>query len=211
VGTRKSSIFTQFKWELEVYSHLLGVVDQVGLASNGPLWVKRERFALDPSNTETYQKDWNYLDLHIREWLPFVEGITTVPIHSSRLGMVIEGGGQRSFFAIGNSRNQRLLRPSHSWAMEVLSRLKNDGTLLQDQPLKFLEGQSQIFRLDLKSATDRWPIMLFYSIMHQFFGPKIGQSVTASTNTLNVFQSPIRGGKTKKEKKGSSVLRLANL
>lgn len=72
--------------------------------------------------------------------------------------MVIEGAGKRRVFAIGNYIKQRLLYPYHKWLMAVLLRIPMDGTFDQTGPLKRLVGFEEAYSLDLKSATDRWPL-----------------------------------------------------
>lgn len=56
-----------------------------------------------------------------------------------------------------DSISQRLLRPLHDWTMEMLSRIPQDGTFAQLRPLKYLRGD-HFWSLDLKSATDRFPV-----------------------------------------------------
>lgn len=71
---------------------------------------------------------------------------------------VESGAGKRRVFAIGNYVNQRLLRPLHNWLMEALGDLKTDGTFNQSAPLYRLVGAKKIYSIDLKAATDRWPL-----------------------------------------------------
>jgi hypothetical protein len=60
--------------------------------------------------------------------LPTPEEFGCRPI-TGRLGQLIEGGGKRRIFAIGNYVNQRLLHPIHQWLNEVLQMIPMDGTL----------------------------------------------------------------------------------
>ena len=83
------------------------------------------------------------------------------PCVMGRLGQSIEGGGKRRIFAIGNYVNQRLLKPVHDWLMSVLRHLPMDGTFNQTLPLSRLVGEKHCFSFDLKSATDRWPLVFF--------------------------------------------------
>lgn len=76
-----------------------------------------------------------------------------------RIGQSVEGGGKRRLFAIGNWVNQRLLHPFHKWLMKVLRKLPMDGTFNQTAPLERLVGSRDIYSVDLKSATDRWPFL----------------------------------------------------
>lgn len=70
-----------------------------------------------------------------------------------------EGAGKRRIEAIGNSFNQRLLRPVHLWFASVLKRIPMDGTFNQTAPRVRLIPSSHCFSFDLKSATDRWPLL----------------------------------------------------
>lgn len=70
--------------------------------------------------------------------------------------------------AIGNYLKQRLLRPVHDWAMEVLDRIPQDGTFKQEAP-PFVYRPMDIYSFDLKSATDRWPLVIIYTLMDFLF------------------------------------------
>ncbi|XLR34024.1 hypothetical protein HN51_043300 [Arachis hypogaea] len=63
-----------------------------------------------------------------------------------RLAQVIEGGGKRRIFAIGNYLSQRLLHPF--WVMDVLRTIPMDGTFNQDKPLLRLVPAFQCFSYD---------------------------------------------------------------
>lgn len=71
---------------------------------------------------------------------------------------------------MGNYLYQRLLRPVHEWLMEVLRRLPMDGTFMQTQPFDRLVGEQTCFSFDLKSATDRWPLVLMTKVVEVSFG-----------------------------------------
>lgn len=60
---------------------------------------------------------------------------------------------------------QRLLRPVHDWAMTVLRRLPTDGTFYQTRPLDLLKGKQVCYSSDLKSATDRFPMMFMEEVV----------------------------------------------
>ncbi|KAF5734509.1 hypothetical protein HS088_TW16G00958 [Tripterygium wilfordii] len=49
-----------------------------------------------------------------------------------------------------------------------------DGTFNQVKPLDRLAGNSHVFSFDLKSATDRWPLVLQTYVVSHLFGPPMG-------------------------------------
>ncbi|THF94699.1 hypothetical protein TEA_015561 [Camellia sinensis var. sinensis] len=81
-----------------------------------------------------------------------------------KLGQTLEGRAKRRIFAIGNYMNQRLLKPFHDWLMTVLRQIPMDGTFNQTKPLDFLVGKMTTLSYDLKSATDRWPLLIMYEM-----------------------------------------------
>ena len=60
-----------------------------------------------------------------------------------RMGMKVEGAGNKRLLAIGSPLYQALVRPIHDWAMTVLARLRMDGTYNQTQPLQYLRGKKK--------------------------------------------------------------------
>lgn len=86
-----------------------------------------------------------------------------------RLASVVEGGGKRRIFAIGNYVMQRLLKPYHDWAMQVLRRLECDGTYDQTKPLQQIKGCKDLYSYDLKSATDLFPRMVIFQVLGSLF------------------------------------------
>ena len=44
-----------------------------------------------------------------------------------------------------------------------------DGTLDQVRPLFRLQGQMEVYSFDLKSATDRWPLLALFDILVVLF------------------------------------------
>jgi len=112
-----------------------------------------------------------------------------VPLVTGRLSQTIQGGGKRRLFAICNYVKQRLLFPVHKWAMEVLSRISTDGTFDQERPLlKLRRGKkNECYSFDLKSATDRWPLSVMYSLMSCMFGSTFASSIVNSSLGLNTF------------------------
>lgn len=102
------------------------------------------------------------------------------PRRMGRLGQVVEGGGKSLLFAIGNYVNQRLLHPFHVWVAEVLRRLPQDGTFNQTQPFDRLVGSRHSFSFDLKSATDRWPLVFLFEVVQYLFDRSFASSVVNS-------------------------------
>lgn len=111
-----------------------------------------------------------------------------------RLASVVEGAGKRRIFAIGNYLKQRLLRPVHDWGMEVLHRIPQDGTFNQQAPITRLSvyRPMDIYSFDLKSATDRWPLVIIYTLMELLFGPTLASSIVNGTLGLNSFWAMVR-------------------
>lgn len=95
----------------------------------------------------------------------------------SRVASVAAGAGKRRLFIIGNYVKQRLLRPYHDGSMSILRRLVNDGTYDQTKPLRWVTGFKNVYSFDLKSATDRWPRMVIYSILSELFGHQVASAV----------------------------------
>jgi len=90
-------------------------------------------------------------------------------------------------FAIGNYGNQRLLRPVHDWLMAVLRRLPCDGTFDQYRPLDRLVGEAVCYSFDLKSATDRWPLVLLFEVIQTCFDRSFAYSVVNSALASKSF------------------------
>lgn len=109
------------------------------------------------------------------------------PVLPGRLAGVIEGGGKRRLFVIGNYVKQQLLKPYHDWAMTVLRSIPNDGTFNQTAPLRFIRGGIELTSLDLKSATDRWPSGLMFSMMAVLFGEEVASAVVVAGLSTSRF------------------------
>lgn len=65
-----------------------------------------------------------------------------------------------------------------------------DGTFRQDRPLDRLRGEQHCYSFDLKSATDRWPLLLLFEVVQYCFGRAFASSVVNSALALNVFEVP---------------------
>lgn len=84
-------------------------------------------------------------------------------------GLKYEPAGKVRLFAMLDSISQRLLLPLHEWVMEVLRRIPQDGTFAQLRPLRNLKGDL-FWSLDLKSATDRFPVFVQLLLLKSLFG-----------------------------------------
>ncbi|KAK5825190.1 hypothetical protein PVK06_019997 [Gossypium arboreum] len=53
--------------------------------------------------------------------------------------------------------------------MEALGDLKIDGTFNQSAPLDRQVGAKKIYSIDLKAATDRWPLLIQLDLLESLF------------------------------------------
>lgn len=114
------------------------------------------------------------------------------PLTTGRLCQAMSGGGKRRIFAICNYVKQCLLTPVHDWSFKVLSKIQMDGTFDQEAPLRILRDKEQgvslnLYSFDLKSATDRWPLSVIYTMFETLFGPTFASAVVNSSLGLNDF------------------------
>lgn len=114
--------------------------------------------------------------------------------YTGRLSQVVEGGGKRRIFAIGNYLHQRMLYPFHSWAMSVLRRLPMDGTFNQTRPLDGLAGREVYYSFDLKSATDRWPLGFQVELMRLLFGSTVAEAWEGLVSVTAFKQDIVKAG-----------------
>lgn len=56
-----------------------------------------------------------------------------------------------------------------------------DGTFQQDAPLDRLVGNKHCFSFDLKSGTDRWPLIFLFEVLQYLFDRSFASSVVNST------------------------------
>lgn len=126
--------------------------------SQGALWPEYIRYPLE--KTKKLISGWS-LDIFERTNGPLLPSINDFGLRwiPGKLGCSCPGGGKGRIFAIGNYVNQRLLKPVHDWCMIVLRSLPTDGTFNQRKPLDNLVGNRYCYSFDLKSATDRWPLL----------------------------------------------------
>lgn len=66
--------------------------------------------------------------------------------------------------------------------MAVLRQIQMDGTFNQTAPLARLVGAKHVFSVDLKSATDRWPLNIQISVLYECFGRRFSEAVEALLN-----------------------------
>ncbi|KAL7174747.1 hypothetical protein ACSBR1_043968 (mitochondrion) [Camellia fascicularis] len=184
------SCFPALHLEVIAWTSLMQFVHARGEQwSQGTLWVERIRYALDRKNNKwASEDDLEYFERSLGPQLK----IFRAPFapDTGRLGQTCEGGAKRRIFAIGNYVNQRLLKPVHDWAMEVLSTLSTDGTFNQTKPLDRLVGKSTLFSFDLKSATDRWPLVILFEMMCFLFDRSFASAAVNSCLACNRFQVP---------------------
>lgn len=196
---RRSSIFVTLGTEVLAATQLLSAAAyryETGIPMFS-LCLPRVCFALDPENDGWVNRgyDWFLSTYHFifSEMMTDPDALDIVP--QARLASVVEGGGKRRLFIIGNDVRQRLLKPFHDWAMKVLRSIPQDGTYEQDKPLKSLRGSRDVYSFDLKSATDRWPIGFIVETMRGFFGDQLTESLVEAALGLGIFTT---GSVTKK-------------
>ena len=69
-------------------------------------------------------------------------------------------------------------------------RLPQDGTFNQTQPFDRLVGSRHSFSFDLKSATDRWPLVFLFEVVQYLFDRSFASSVVNSAFACNIFEVP---------------------
>jgi hypothetical protein len=96
-----------------------------------------------------------------------------------RISLISEGGGKTRTIAIGNFWIQNALKGIHNKIMDMLSKIKTDGTYNQDDQAQRIVRKSFghcTYCYDLSNATDRFPITLQIKILSKVFGEHIGES-----------------------------------
>lgn len=71
-----------------------------------------------------------------------------------------------------------------------MENLRRDGTLNQTAPLYRLVGSQTCYSFDLKSATDRWPLLVLFELVCSWFDRSFASSVVNSTLACNIFEVP---------------------
>lgn len=183
------SVFTCLPYEIAAFAHLMRFVHAQGDQwSQGTLWCPFIRYADDHSTNKNIS-GWSlsWFESRIGPLLPYPEQLNVPPL-TGRLSCVCEGDGKRRIFAIGNYINQRLLAPVHDWLACVLRKIPMDGTFHQVGPLDLLKGCSgDVYSIDLKAATDRWPLLMLFNIIMFLFDRSFASAAVNSALATNVF------------------------
>lgn len=74
--------------------------------------------------------------------------------------------------------------------MDVLVGIPMDGTFHQEQPLDRLVGEQVCYSFDLKSATDRWPLIFLFEVFQYLFDRSFASAVVNSALACNIFEVP---------------------
>lgn len=145
------------------------------------LWEKVTRFAFDSRKKIISGLSLEYYEARLGPYFPSPEDMSIPPL-TGRLGFTLSGNGKRRLFAIGNYVNQRLLHPVHRWLARFLRDIPKAATFDQTKPLDRLAGASgTVYSIDLKSATDRWPLLVLFELMQSLFDRSFASSVVNST------------------------------
>nr|WMB96858.1 hypothetical protein [Solanum melongena]WMB97143.1 hypothetical protein [Solanum aethiopicum] len=176
------NIFVNLKHELAAFIWNIKKIHSIpdGFFSPGILWSKMVYYSFDRNNAKFANEALEYFETSVGPYFSSLLGAySKVPLVTGRLAQVIEGGGKRRIFAICNYVKQRFLFPVHCWAMKVLSHLPCDGTFDQERPLHLLKSKKRqnSFSFDFKSATDRWPLSVIYSLMACIWGDILASSI----------------------------------
>lgn len=158
------NILTSLKYEIASFAENVHFIHslQDGVFSPGILFVKRTFYPLDNKyTTQACNQDLEFYERSLGLGFASVAQ-AYYNLWPGRLASVVEGAGKQRIFAIGNYLKQRLLRPVHDWGMSVLHRIPQDGTFDQLRPIYRLARVKpiNIYSFDLKSATDRWPLVI---------------------------------------------------
>lgn len=181
------------KHEIAAFVYNINKIHSIpdGVFSPGILWYPRVLYPLDRKyTTESSIADLDYFERCVGpQFSTLAPAYQGFPMASGRLAQVIEGSGKRRLFAICNYVKQRLLQPVHSWAMKVLSSIPMDGTFNQTAPLLHLRSKKKdiVYSFDLKSATDRWPLSVIYTVFYMIWGDVFASSVVNAALGLNTF------------------------
>ena len=189
---KEHNIFVNLKHEIAAFIFNVNQIHSIqdGFFSPGILWSQRVLYPFDSNNTWFAHESLDLFEKQVGHPSSSLLGAYQgVPLVTGRLAQAIEGGGKRRIFAICNYIKQRLLHPVHIWAMTVLSSLKTDGTFNQERPLQYLrlKRPKSCYSFDLKSATDRWPLSVIYTLIEMIWGSTLASSIVNSSLGLNTF------------------------
>lgn len=152
------------------------------------IWPEFIRYPFDPGNDLITRWGQTWARDRIIHHMPNLFKDFGMRYTFGRLAQSCTGDGKRRLFAIGNYINQRLLYPFHDWLMSVLKRIPMDGTFDQAAPLDRLSGvKGPVYSVDLKSATDRWPIRLLLFMAFSIFGKQFASSAVHCALYGNTF------------------------
>lgn len=190
------NIFQDSKLELASFAFNLNKKHsfQDGFFSPGCLWQEWVLYPFDiRRTTEICNMSLEWFERRLGPALSSIMSpylTSQVPLFTGKLAQTLPGAGKRRIFAICNYVKQRLLFPVHEWAMNVLSTLSTDGTFNQEGPLLRLAEKRPMntYSFDLKSATDRWPLSIIFTVFAVFFGRTYASAVVNSTLGLNTFR-----------------------
>jgi len=92
-----------------------------------------------------------------------------VPKDLGKLALKHEPAGKMRVFAMVDPWTQWALKPLHELIFFILKHYKTDGTFDQMRPIhNLLQNSSELYSLDLSSATDRLPISLQQKLLEEF-------------------------------------------
>lgn len=197
--------FSSLKHEIASFAVDLNILHSTeGIFSPAMLFGKRVLYPLDNEYTRrALHEDAEFYESNLGIVFADLSHAYTsahAPLVSGRLGQSLEGSGKRRIFAIGNYIKQRLLFPVHEWAMKILSKLPTDGTYEQVRPIRRLSRRvrDKCYSFDLKSATDRFPLSVIYTVFSCMFGSTMASCVVNGTLGYNSFYVGPPGFKVKK-------------
>ncbi|KAI5659562.1 hypothetical protein M9H77_28355 [Catharanthus roseus] len=145
------------------------------------------RYAFDPNNKMFSGASLDWFERRIGPYVPTSKQLG-IYVDSGRLSCSCTGDGKRRVFAIGNYVNQRLLALVHDWLASVLRLIPMDGTFDQLAPLdRMKHHRGYAASVDLKSATDRWPLLLLFKVMCALFDRSFASAVVNATLATNIF------------------------
>lgn len=74
--------------------------------------------------------------------------------------------------------------------MRVLALIPTDGTFHQERPIRRLAAGGKvkgIHSYDLKSATDRWPLVVIQTLLQSLFGSTLASAIVSGALGINSF------------------------
>lgn len=91
-----------------------------------------------------------------------------------KLVCLVEPAGKVRTIAMVDSWTQRVMKPVHDWLMEILRCLPTDGTFAQEESVQSFAdqfGKSKVWSVDLKSATDLIPCLMYETVLEGILDP----------------------------------------